>query len=228
MKKIIMADTLKPLVGGSDGMLSRGDFAVRWAGKSEEMVDLHEQEKADLIIADLEMPGMPVDNLCRIIRSDENLRAVSIIIICPDSYPSAEKAGSCGPNAVFVKPVSPVSLFHRMSDLLNIFARADMREIVRVDVTLDQGSDHYFGVSLNISASGMLIETGRILAIGDTVTCSFILNYPASIGAEVVRVEEKSAGLHLYGVRFIDADARSRALIEEFVNGRSVHREKIS
>jgi CheY-like chemotaxis protein len=228
MKKIIMADTLKPLVGGSDGMLSRGGFTTRWAGKSEEIVYLHKKEKTDLIVADLEMPGMPVDKLCKIIRADENLRVVSIIMICPDSYRAAEKARSCGSNAVMVKPVNPVRLFHQMSDLLNISARADMREIVRVDVTLDHGPDHFFGVSLNISASGMLIETGRILAIGDRVTCSFVLNYPASTEAEVVRIEEKSAGLHLYGVRFIDAGARSKALIEEFINGRSVQRETIS
>jgi CheY-like chemotaxis protein len=227
MKKIIMADTLKSLVGGNDGMLSRGDFTIRWAGNSEEIVYLHKKEKADLIVADLEMSGMPASKLCKIIRADENLRAVSIIMICPDSYPAVEKASSCGANAV-MKPVSPLRLFHRISDLLDIFARADMREIVRVDVTLEHGSDHFFGVSLNISASGMLIETGRILAIGYRVTCSFILNYPAYTGAEVVRIEEKSAGLYLYGVRFTDVDARSKALIEEFISGRSVKRETIS
>ena len=219
MKKIIAADTLKALLGESGDILSRDDVAFLWAEKAEEIVYLHKKEKADLIVADLEMPGMPVDRLCVLMRADENLRAVSVIMVCPDTEEAAERADFCGANAVMVTPVSPRQLFRRMSRLLNIADRDDMREIVKVDVDLGDGADLFFGVSVNISSSGMLIEAEKILRIGSRVICSFVLNHPVTVEAEVVRRAREAAGVDSYGLRFIEADARSRAVIDEFIRG---------
>jgi len=162
---------------------------------------------------------MPVDRLCVLMRADENLRAVSVIMVCPDTEEAAERADFCGANAVMVTPVSPRQLFRRMSRLLNIADRDDMREIVKVDVDLGDGADLFFGVSVNISSSGMLIEAEKILRIGSRVICSFVLNHPVTVEAEVVRRAREAAGVDSYGLRFIEADARSRAVIDEFIRG---------
>lgn len=226
MKKIIVADTLKSLLG--EGILSREGSLVLWAEKAGDIAWLHKKEKADLIVADFDMPGMPTDGPCTIMRSDNDLRAVSIIMICPDSASLIERAWACGSNAVMVKPIDPARLYSRMAEFLAIAARADMREIVGVEVELDLGGGQFFCVSRNISTSGMLLETGRMLSHGDSVTCSFVLNYPVAVPAEVVRTEGDSGGLHLYGLRFTCVDERSRSVIEEFVKGSSRSPETIS
>lgn len=220
MKKIIVADTLKSLLLDSEGVPSRADLSILWVQRAEDMFSLHKEDRADLLIADLEMPGMPIDELCMNVRSDENLQAVSIIVICPDSVPVIERVGACGPNSVMVRPVDPGRLFRRIAELLDVADRADMREIVGVDVRLDLDAGHFFCVSLNISSSGMLLETGRTLAVGDRVQCSFVLNYPVTLQAEVARTEGESGRIHFYGLRFTDVDDRSRSFIEEFIKRR--------
>lgn len=220
MKKIVIANTLKPLFGEDEGVLSRRGLSVLWAVKAEEMVYLHKKEKADLIVADLEMPGMPIDRLCQYMRAERDLRAVSIIMVCPATDQSVERAYACGPNAVLVRPVSPRQLHGRMTELLNIADRGLMREIVGVAVNLDDCSGRFFGVSNNISMSGMLFETERILRVGAKVSCSFVLNYPVAVKAEIVRKKAASPGVHSYGIRFVEADARSRAVIDEYIKDR--------
>jgi len=228
MKKIIVADTLKPLMEERAGVLFREGLLVLWAERADEIVSRHRKEKADLIVADLDMPGMSTAGPCVSMRSDKDLRDVSIIMICPDSASLIEKAWTCGANAVMVKPVDLAGLYSRIAEFLTIAARADMREIVGVDVELDLGRGQFFCVSRNISTSGMLLETGQILNCGDSITCSFVVNYPVAVPAEVVRKEGRSVGPYLYGLRFTCVDERSRSLIEEFVRGRSRPRETIT
>jgi c-di-GMP-binding flagellar brake protein YcgR len=79
----------------------------------------------------------------------------------------------------------------------------------------------FFCTSQNISDSGMLIETDRLLLPGDRLTCSFFLPGAARITAvcEVSRQETSADGRHHCGIRFTDLAPGHKRDIEGFVSG---------
>lgn len=76
MKKILITDSLKYLVSG-ENILSRANIQIFTAASSQEILSIHKSEKADLIIIDLDMPDMPGDKLCSMLRK-EPFRAAGI------------------------------------------------------------------------------------------------------------------------------------------------------
>ena len=69
----------------------------------------------------------------------------------------------------------------------------------------------------NISTSGIFLETDRVLAPRDKISCSFVLQYQITVAGEVVRAARKTADLCDYGVQFLNLDPKSRSQIEALV-----------
>ncbi len=217
MKKIITTTDLRKALPGDETILSRKDISILSAASSEDILRLHRKEKADLIIADLDMRKMAGDELCEAIRADRRLRKVSLIIISSPDPVVMERCLSRGANAVIPLPIDPALLLSRISILVHIPERGGLREIIRVDVQGHINGYYFFAVSCNVSSSGMLLETGKVLQTGDRLQCSFVLDRPVTVDAEVVRVVPVSSSLRRYGVRFVDPGLRATRLIEDFI-----------
>ena len=217
MKKIITTTDLREALLGDAAIFSRKDISVLPAASSEDILRLHRGEKADLIIAALGLREMAGDKLCETIRADKLLRKVSLIIISSPDPVDMARCRSCGANAVIPLPVDPALLLSRITELVQVAERDGLREIVRVDVQGNTDGHYFFSVSCNVSSSGMLLETGKALLPGDRLQCSFVLDRPVTVDAEVVRVVPVSSSLRRYGVRFVDPGPRATRLIEEFI-----------
>lgn len=220
MKKILIAHTLKQLVPGENTVLAREDLKIFTAATTDDIISIHKTERVDIIIADTEMPGKPIDELCPLIRRVDDLKSASIILVCPRNSAMIKRCRSYGANAVFPKPINRKKLFLKITQFLNIEERESIREIVKISVNVNHKSESFFTVSSNISASGMLMETDRVLSKGDLITCSFVLQYQVTARGKIVRAETKSKDTNLYGVKFLDIDEDTRAQIEEFIKKR--------
>ena len=198
-------------------ILSRKGVSVFSAASAGEILQLHREKRGDLIIADLDMEGMSGDELCTAIREDDHLKTVAIIMVCAGDRATVERCQACGANSVIAKPVNPDELFSRIMDLLNVSGRKNLRGLVKVSVKGTHRGGFSFAISENASASGILLETDRVFAKGDRITCSFVLKRKITVEGEVVRAVRKSAELYHYGIRFLDLDPRSREELEEFV-----------
>jgi DNA-binding response OmpR family regulator len=218
MKKILIAHSLRQLISGKHTPLSRGNFKIFTAATTEDIFSVHKAHGVDIIIANMDMPGRPLDELISVIRRDDDLKKVSIIVICAETAAAWKRCSKCGANVVFAAPLDREKLLQKISGLLNISERKSMREIVKISVNVRHKNALFFAVSGNISTSGMLLEMGRVLSEGDRVTCSFVLQYQVTVKGEIVRAEKKSEDLNLYGVRFLDIDQSAKAQIEEFLN----------
>ena len=186
-KKILIVDDLRPIVEAEKNILSRSGFSIFTATSGEEALKIHRAEKVDLIISDLNMPGMGGDELCSIIKRDDSLKNVSIIIICFNKKSEIEKCEACGANSFITKPIKPEELFRKVSGFLDAPEREGL----------------------------------RVLAKGNTITCSFFLNSnQITTDGEVMRVVKKSSDSYNYGVKFIDIAYHSKAPIEEFIRKR--------
>ena len=202
-------------------MFLRSGLTIITASTGEDVLSLHRLEKADLIIIDLNMPIIAGDEICRLIREDDSLKNVSIILVHPYKKADIKRCESCGANAFLAEPVGLEELFNEVSTLLQIPKRESMRVLMRVTVTGDSDHKFFFSISRDISSSGILIETDNILSKGAHITCSFFIKSHQIIAhGEIVRIREKGPDSYQYGIKFINLDHKSKSMIEAFVRNR--------
>jgi DNA-binding response OmpR family regulator len=219
MRKIIISDNLRAALAGEDALF-RNEITIFTAPSLKEILRLHRVEKADLIIADMSTDGGDAKDFCAVIRKDDKLKKVSILLVYPGDIPGGNGTEDCGANAVMKQPVNSGELVRKAAELLDISRREGLREVVMVTVRVDPGTEYFFAVSNNISASGMLLETDRVLAEGAFISCSFVLQHQVTVSGQIVRVRKDPYGIYHYGVRFHDPDLQAKAYIEEFIRSR--------
>ena len=221
MKNIIIAKSVLQAVVKSGTFFGRGGVKLHTAGTSEEVLDLHRQIKADLIITEFSAKDMNGAQLCTAIRADPGLRGVSLVLICEDSAVFQAACRESGANAVITSPVDPFDLFSKVAELILVPQRKDMRVLLRVSVEGKDEEATFFATSYNISVSGMLLEAKRELKAGDQLKCAFnIAHTEITADCMVMRVDRTEAGRFRYGVRFQNLAARSLIIIEQFVKSR--------
>jgi len=223
VKKILIVADLQTLIEKEKGILNRSDFKFFTATSSVEALNIHKVEKVDLIITNLDMPVISGDKLCSIIRKDEKLKKVSIIIVCGRSNSDIDRCTKCNANSYITRPVKPSLLLEKVSQLLDIPVRQSYRVLLKVKVDGKYKNEPFFCYSRNISRSGILLETERVLSKGDPIYCSFFLPDSKNITAsgEVVRVSKSGTGTYMYGVKFSNLDPTSGSDIEAFIRNRS-------
>lgn len=223
MKKVLLVDDVKLFLELEKTLLaSRSNLQLFTATSGQEAIDIHKREKVDLILCDLYMPGMNGSEVCKIIRKEENLKNVSIIIVTT----SAKDIGMCleaGANDFITKPIDPSELLKKVAKYINIPIRCDIRILARIGVEGTKGSppESFLGNTVNISVSGVLIETSHVFTVGETVSCSFFIpgnSTPVTVAGEVVReANGKQPGMNYYGIRFLDVREEDKRAIESYV-----------
>ncbi len=218
MKKIIIdQDLLNDLEEGNT-IFKRSGITFFPARSSEEILNLHGAERADLIITDDALPLMGGAKLCSRIRSDAELKYVSIIVICDEIELPLSQCPESGANVIIRKPLDSGTLLWQASKLLVIPTRKDMRVLLRASIKGMEGDSPFFAQSHNISISGMLLETERVLKPGDRLTCAFnIAHSEITLTCSVERVETTASKRNRYGVRFMNCDTKTLIIIENFV-----------
>lgn len=218
MKKIIIAEPIIRIFGKSDTVFSRGSISTLSAQSSEEILILHGAHKADLIVTDSELPFMGGAKLCSTIRSDAVMKNVSIVMVCNNTDLSLAQCRTAGANAVIPRPADPGLLFARISELLVVPQRKDMRVLQRVSIKGMEENSAFTAQSLNISISGMLLETTRELKKGERLTCAFnIAHSEIIVDCVVMRADKTPSGRRQYGVKFMNCDTKSLVIIDQYV-----------
>lgn len=224
MKKIIIDQSLLYDLQGSNTIFTRSGITFLPASSTEEILNLHGIERADLIITDAALPLMGGAKLCSLIRSNAELKYVSIILVCGEAETSLSECRNAGANVVMQKPVDPGALLWKASELLVVPQRKDMRVLLRASIKGLEGSTPFIAQSQNISISGMLLETDHVLKRGERMTCVFTIGHSKiTVICMVERVEETTSGKNRYGVRFMDCDTKSLIIIEHFVKSQPRH-----
>lgn len=223
MKKVLLVDRAEAAMDEKKRLLNGRGLKVFTARTAEEARTAHDKEKFDLIVADLDLPGMAADRLCALFRNDESLKNVSFIIVCRDSRVEIERCAGCGANAYITKPVDPAKFVEKLNGLLNIPRRSAMRVLLKVSVKGNHKDQAFFCTSVNISSSGVLLEADRVIFKGDMITCSFFVPRSQIVSAdcEVMRVIKIAPDVYQYGARFVELPADAKTAIEDFVRRRA-------
>jgi len=227
MKKIVLVETADSDLGHEKDMLARSDLKLFIASSGIAALELHKTEKADLIIIGLDMPDIKGEAFCERLRRDDQLKKVSVMILCGNMKSEIERASLCGANAFVTTPIQAIEFFSKVSRLINVQSRGSYRVLVKVSVLGNSDAESFFCSSINISITGMLIEAAKPLSKGDLILCSFFLPGRNNITteAEVVRIVNRDSGPTQYGIRFAGMDNKCRSALEEFVNHRTNHNQ---
>jgi len=225
MKKILIANDLKSQCMSNSSFLNRSDVSVFSAATNDEMLQIHREEKVDLIVTIIDLPGITSEELFVNIRQHKELRGVSTIIICENTPIHRARCTQCGGNAVFTLPIDIALLHAKMQQLLDIAQRQTYRVTLKVSVEGKFKSKPFLYRTDNISATGMLItaeiRAEEMLKLGDLLSFSFYLPDGTQISAhgtvERIIPQTIAANVCLYGIKFTDLPSGVKSSIETFV-----------
>ena len=169
------------------------------ANNGYECLDLLRSERPSVLVADLDMPCMDGEELCRRMKADEELRDIPVILVTgSEDGQERARAVRAGADDVVAKPISRIALIQAV----NRFMRSrPVRGLARVpletNVRVVCGASDLAARSRNLSRGGMFIETDEPLPPETEVALEFGLpdgHSPIAPTAQVIWSGDSEAG----------------------------------
>lgn len=118
--KILIAEDERDIRELITFTLEFGGFQVIAATNGQEAIELARQHRPDLIILDVRMPRMTGYEACRILKSQEETRAIPVVFLSAKGQEAEIRQGmEAGADAYILKPFAPDELIQQVQSLLN-------------------------------------------------------------------------------------------------------------
>ena len=218
--RILLVDHSRRALLFPESVLRRRKATITTVLAGTEALEKAREEVPNLIMFGYDLFDMSAPEFCRYIREDERTKMISLLLVCDRS--NEEHATTCldsGCNDVIYRPLERAELDAKIAKLTTIPSRRQMRTLTRVEVAVANKDRFILGRSLNVSATGMLIETDRVLPGEGPLRLQFYLpgeSKPVDAVVEVLRSEFVGT-MARYGVRFLELTPEARAQIERYV-----------
>ena len=119
MAMIMVVDDEPDILAMVEMILSRKGYKTVLAEGGEEALELIKQRKPDLILLDLMMPRMDGTEFLRIIRADENLRDIPVIVVSVRSTIEKESREAMElADDYITKPIDIPTLYAAIEEML--------------------------------------------------------------------------------------------------------------
>lgn len=120
MSHVLIVDDSLTHVTALKDFLEKNGFRISVAMSGEEGIDLAKQEKPDLIIMDVYMPGISGFQATRLLSTDPDTRTIPILIVTHrDSEHDISWGLRQGAKNYLIKPVPEQELLSQIATLLN-------------------------------------------------------------------------------------------------------------
>ncbi len=158
--RVLVVDDIVANVALLEAKLTAEYFDVLTATNGIDALKLAQNEKPDIILLDVMMPGMDGFEVCRRLKDNPLTMHIPVVMVTALDQPSDRIKGlSAGADDFLTKPIDAVSLFARVRSLVRIKLMID-------ELRLRQKTS----ASLGMNDPGLLKEsemTGRILVVED-------------------------------------------------------------
>ncbi len=219
--RILIVDHSRGALTFQETILRRRDTIILTALAGTEGLQKAREEVPHLIIFGFDLFDMTAPEFCREIRSDEQTRSASLLLIADRDNPDhGDLCLSAGCNDVIFRPIQRRELDSKVEKLTTIPVRRQLRTITKIEVSLEKNGRFVLGRSLNISASGMLLEVDRMLPGDGLVRLHFYLPgdpRPLQVEAQVLRAEFCGT-MAKYGLRFVELTEDQKERVERYVH----------
>jgi hypothetical protein len=206
-------------------VLDRQKLDVVKVAAPENSVELAHSEPFDLVIFDAEVKEGSLEQVVDAIRHGMSAsRNTSVLVLArPRNVDAARELIGRGVNRVMLLDDPPELIGQQVAELLNIAPRANLRFSTHLQTSLGDGAVEVLGEVVNLSASGMLVETDTLFEPGEQVVVTINLGGQQgsiSAKAEVVRqAHAERGGIDGIGVRFLsfagDGKEKIDAVLDE-------------
>jgi DNA-binding NarL/FixJ family response regulator len=201
-------------------VLDRQNLTVVQVSSYEEAVLYANAARVELIILGLEPTTMSLQQVIQRIRSHSSASKLASLLVLaePGHEDNARRLIGHGVNRVMLTVDSPKHIGLQVADLLNIPPRAMLRLSTRMLVEVEDGFAEAMGAVVNISASGLLLETDADLEPGQHVIISIDIGpqiEPVAAKAEIVRkANPEREGIEGIGAQFLSFAGDSQKQLE--------------
>ena len=219
--RILLVDHSRGALLFQETILRRRDMVVTTALAGSEGLAKAKMDKPNLIIFAFDLFDMTAPEFCREIRSDDDTRAISLLLICDrEHHEHGDLCLSAGCNDVIFRPLHKPELDEKVERLAKIPVRRQLRTMTKIEISMEKNGQFVLARSLNISATGILLETEKPIPQEGPVRLHFYLPAdpkPLQIMAEVLRAEFSGA-MARYGMQFVSPTEDDAARISRFVH----------
>jgi len=217
---LIVDDTPSGLAFLRDAV-TQPHLTVFEANSGRQAIEIHRRECVNVIVMDLQMPGMDGEQVTRTIRADRALRDVSILLFSDSSRAGLRaRCLASGANDFMPKPFKNADLMARVGSLINVAARKQTALLAHVNLEDDGPAVEPFVARIvNMSTSGLLLEADVLLAEGRRVCVKFFVpgaDGQISAAATVTRRADAGAVVR-WGVRFTTLNHSARRVLRNYV-----------
>ncbi|MEJ5166728.1 MAG: PilZ domain-containing protein [Thermoanaerobaculia bacterium] len=218
-KRILLVDPVYTRLLLEKTCLSRKEYQIFTSQKGSEGLKKAREIKPHLILFSSSLGDIDGAIFCKKIREDEETRKTSLLLVVAkeeDHKVSEIMASGCNDFITF--PLNKLILDQKLGIYLNIATRKAARIMVQIKIEAKSYQGFHLGTSVNLSKSGMLLETPINLNREEEIFLKFFL--PKSLKqietkAMVVR-EENLKNLKRYGLKFVEMDPDFEKMVEEF------------
>ena len=119
MYKVLVADDERALRVLIAGTLEIGNYEILEADNGIDALDLVKQDRPDLIILDVMMPGMTGYEVCKRIKTNPDIATKVLILTAKGQLSDKEAAWEALADFYLAKPFSPMELLAMVEEILN-------------------------------------------------------------------------------------------------------------
>ena len=158
---VLVVDDVEANLKLLEARLTADYFEVRTARNGPEALEICAQERTDVVLLDVMLPGMDGFEVCRRLKSDPRTQHLPVIIITALDQPSDKVRGlEAGADDFLTKPVDDVALITRVRNLARLKVLTD--EMLMRASTQEQMGFASVGVNLED-----LAQDGQVLVVED-------------------------------------------------------------
>jgi uncharacterized protein (TIGR02266 family) len=191
-------------------------------------LEIVQRERPDVVVADLDMPGLTGDALCRRIKEQPELRDTPVILLTSSELAEDRaRAVRAGADDVVPKPITRIALIQAVNRFLRSQPLRGLSRIpVDTPVHIIREADDVWGTLRNLSRGGIFVESDIAMAPDTEVAIEFTLPEGEAALQSTAQViwrrrgsEQEPNGM---GLQFLALDRASAREIESYVYERDV------
>lgn len=163
MPTILVVDEIPMMRELAALFLSRLGRVITAEG-GESALDLARREQPDVIVTDLDMPGVDGITLCRSVKSDDRLARTPVLVLsASDRGEDRERAIRAGADDVLAKPIQRVDLLQSVRRFFRSPTPLGQPRIeLEAPVRLWRDNREVWGTARNLSRGGLFVESSGV------------------------------------------------------------------
>lgn len=196
---------------------------VDLASSAAEALEIARAQRPSIVIADMHLPDLPGDELCRRFKATPEWLQTRIVLLArPDSREDHAAAVRAGADEVLFKPLERDALIasvRRLTDFATPRGLPRARIEQKVEITARGACVE--GKVMNVSRGGIFVEAPAHFRRREEVALRFSLDGNGGLvspTAQVVWSDSRGDGQDLIGLRFLEIDAQTVSRLEHYVS----------